>query len=187
MATYPKDRFDSVPDDLLRTGAHRGPKRAGSGWIAFAWAALATGILVVVGLLGLAVLNGRIDLPFSTISESPTPTVTPTPTPTVTPKIDPSLAITILNGTNTTGLAGSTGDYLVTKGWTGASADLGTRTNASARDIKTTVVYYHLAADEAAAMAMVKSLGVGTAELSTAYTDSPITVVLGADFVLPAG
>jgi hypothetical protein len=187
MATFPKDRFDSVPDDLLRTGAHRGPKRPGSGWIAFAWAALATGILVVLGLLGLAVINGKLDLPFSTISESPSPSVTVTPTPTVSPKIDPSLEITILNGTNTTGLAGSTGDYLVTKGWAGASADAGTRTNASTKDIKTTVVYYNLAANEAAAKAMVESLGVGTIELSTAYADSPITVVLGADFTLPAG
>ena len=79
MATKSTDRFDSVPDDLLRTGAHRSAPKRGRGWIAFAWAALATGVLVAAGLFGLAVIRGTIELPFATASARATTKPTPTP------------------------------------------------------------------------------------------------------------
>jgi len=184
MATYQKDRFDSVPDDLLRTGAHRGPAKKGRGWIAFAWAALATGILVAGGLFGLAVVNGKIaDIPF--FAPAATASATPSATPTVEPKLDPAIAITILNGTNTTGLADKVGDELVKQGWAGAAEPTGTRANASTHDIKQTVVYYGDPANEAAAKALVLSLKVGTIQLSDAYPQSPLVVVLGSDFPTP--
>lgn len=184
---YPTDRFDSVPDDLLRTGAHRAAPRRGRGWIAFAWAALATGVLVAAGLFGLAVIRGTIEVPLlGTPSKSAAVTPTPSETPTVAPKLDPALAITVLNGTSTAGLAASVGDNLVAQGWTGASTDIGTRTNAGSRGITKTVVYYSDRANEAAARQLVLSLKVGTFQLSDAYPDSPLTVVLGSDYVLPA-
>ncbi|MES2094544.1 MAG: LytR C-terminal domain-containing protein [Actinomycetota bacterium] len=188
MATKPTDRFDSVPDDLLRTGAHRAAPRRGRGWIAFAWAALATGVLFAAGLFGLAVIRGTIELPFAapSASASPRPSVIPTPT-TLPAKIDPALAITVLNGTPTKGLASAVGDNLVKQGWTGASSTIGSRTNAGSTDVATTVVYYTDAANEPAARAMLLSLKVGAIRLSTAYPGSPITVVLGRDYVLPAG
>lgn len=109
MANKPTDRFDSVPDDLLRTGAHRAAPKRGRGWFAFAWAALATGVLVAAGLFGLAVIRGTINLPSATHNSSATatarPSPTPSPTPTIEAKIDPTLAITVLNGTKTKGLA----------------------------------------------------------------------------------
>jgi hypothetical protein len=193
MATKPTDRFDRVPDDLLRTGAHRAAPKPGRGWIAFAWAALATGVLVAAGLFGLAVIRGTVELPFLSPSTSAsksgtaTPSATPTPTPTPTPAVDPKLAITVLNGTKTKGLAAAAGDNLVKQGWAGASEAVGSRTNAATSDVKTTVVYYSDKANENAARAMVLSLKVGTIQLSAAYPGSPITVVLGADYKLPVG
>lgn len=191
MATKSTDRFDSVPDDLLRTGAHRASPRSGRGWIAFAWAALATGVLVAVGLFGLSVLRGTIDLPFTTpfSSAHASASVTPTPTPTPTPeaKVNPALAITVLNGTKTKGLAATVGNFLVAKGWSGASEQIGSRTNASSTDIVKTVVYYGDAANEPAARAMLLTLKVGGIRLSAAFPGSPITVVLGSDFVVPVG
>jgi len=192
MANKPTDRFDSVPDDLLRTGAHRAAPKRGRGWFAFAWAALATGVLVAAGLFGLAVIRGTINLPSATHNSSATatatarPSPTPSPTPTIEAKIDPTLAITVLNGTKTKGLASSAGNNLVAQGWTGASEGIGSRTNASSSDIVKTVVYYGDAAHAAAARAMVLSLKIGEARLSSAYPGSPITVVLGSDYVLPA-
>ena len=192
MANKPTDRFDSVPDDLLRTGAHRAAPKRGRGWFAFAWAALATGVLVAAGLFGLAVIRGTVDLPFATLSSSASasatarPSPTPSSTPTIEAKIDPALAITVLNGTKTKGLASSAGNNLVAQGWTGASEGVGSRTNASSSDIVKTVVYYGDAAHAAAARAMVLSLKIGEARLSSAYPGSPITVVLGSDYVLPA-
>lgn len=184
MATHQRDRFDDVPDDLLRTGAHRAPARKGRGWILFAWAALATGVLVVIGFVGIQLINGKLDVHFGAapaVSDTPTSS----PSATVAAKIDPSLPITILNGTPTTGLANNAGDDLVRQGWTGASKTAGYRGDASTHDIKQTVVYYSDAANEAAARAMVLSLKIGTIALSDAYPESPITVVLGSDYTLP--
>ncbi|MCU1414100.1 MAG: hypothetical protein JWN80_1440 [Microbacteriaceae bacterium] len=183
MATYQRDRFDSVPDDLLRTGAHRGPQKRGRGWITFAWAALATGILVVVGLLGLAIVNGKLANPFA--SSSVAASATPTPTPTMTPLLNPTIAITVLNGTATANLANSVGDNLVKQGWGGAAQGVGSRANASATDVKQTVVYYSDPANEGAARALVLSLKVGTIQLSDVYSQSPLTVVIGSDYKLP--
>jgi hypothetical protein len=177
-----------VPDDLLRTGAHRSAPKRGRGWIAFAWAALATGVLVAAGLFGLAVIRGTIDLPFAAPSAIvATPKSTPTPTPTIEAKINPALPITVLNGTITKGLATAAGNNLVKQGWAGASEQIGSRTNASSTNIAKTVVYYGKAANEDAARAMVRSLKIGEIRLSTAYPESKITVVLGSDYVLPAG
>jgi len=159
MATNAPDRFDHVPDDLLRTGAHRAAPKSGRGWIAFAWAALATGV----------------------------PALSPTPTPTIEAKIDPALPIAVLNGTPTKGLATKAGNDLVKQGWAGASEKIGSRTNAGSTTITKTVVYYGDAANAPAARAMVLSLKIGEIRLSPAYPGSPITVVLGSDYVLPAG
>jgi hypothetical protein len=183
MATFQKDRFDSVPDDLLRTGAHRGPAKKGAGWIVFAWAALATVVLVGIGLLGLAIVNGKLDNPFAAASSSPTPTATPTPT--ASPKLDASVPITVLNGTTASSLANEVGDNLVKQGWAGAAIGIGSRANAATSDIKQTVVYYSSPADEGAARALVLSLKVGTISLSDVYSESPITVVIGSDYKLP--
>ena len=57
MAKQLHDRFDNLPEGLLRIGAHRAAAKRGRGWIAFAWAALATGILVALGLYGLAIFR----------------------------------------------------------------------------------------------------------------------------------
>ena len=191
MATKSTDRFDSVPDDLLRTGAHRSAPKKGRGWIAFAWAALATGVLVAAGVFGLAVIRGTIELPFATASArastTASATTTPSPTPTIETKINPALAITILNGTKTKGLAAAAGDNLVKQGWRGAASNIGSRTNAGTSDITKTVVYYADAANESAARAMVLSLKIGEIRLSPAFPGSPITVVIGSDYVLPAG
>ncbi|MDQ1597709.1 MAG: hypothetical protein QOI70_1133 [Microbacteriaceae bacterium] len=186
MANFPPDRFESVHDDLYRTGAHRLAPGRGRGWITFAWAALATIVLVGIGVFGLSVVRGNVGLPFAS-SANATPTPTPSPTPTVTPKLNATLPITILNGTTTPQLANNTGDYLVSKGWGGASAALGARSNTATPNITKTVVYYSDPANEAAAMALVQSLKVGTISLSNAFPDSKVTVVLGADFVLPKG
>jgi hypothetical protein len=183
MTTYQRDRFDRVPDDLLRTGAHRGPQKNGRGWITFAWAALATGILVVVGLVGIAIVNGKLANPFA--SSSVAASATPTPTPTMPPLLNPTIAITVLNGTPTSDLANTVGDELVKEGWGGAAQGVGSRANASTTDVKQTTVYYADPANEGAARALVLSLKVGTIQLSDAYSQSPLTVVLGSDYKLP--
>ena len=203
MANTPSDRFDDVPDDLLRTGAHRAARRRGRGWIAFAWAALFTGVLVAAGLFGLAAIRGSIDIPFlsdsagpsagisASASASPSPSPSPSPSASASASqavgVNASLPITVLNGTTRTGLASEVGDYLVSQGWNGASSTIGSRSNVSGTpNITKTVVYYGKAANRGAALALVETLKIGTTSLSRAYPNSPITVVVGSDFTLPA-
>ena len=60
MANFRTDQFDNLPEDVDRIGAHRGPKVKGRGWITFAWAILATAVLVVGGLYVLSIFNNSI-------------------------------------------------------------------------------------------------------------------------------
>src|SRR4051794_34201985 len=114
MPTYPPDRFDKPPADLQRVGAHRAPRPGGRGWIAFAWAALATGVLVAVGVVAMFAINNSVVFnPFAGGTPAPSPTASPTPT--VQPTTDPSVTVIVLNGTTVDGLATQVGDLLAGK------------------------------------------------------------------------
>lgn len=199
--TYPKDRFDDIPDTLQRVGAHRVQNGKRRGWVGFAWAALATGILVTAGVIGLGILTQTVDFTLpgaaarnsanaTNTSPSAIPTASAEPSATtpaaVTPQLDGRVLITVLNGTSTPRLANAAGDELVAKGWGGAATGVGTRSDADAKTATATIVYYTTAEAEAAALKIVEDLGVGTVELSSVYPATPITVVLGTDFVAPA-
>lgn len=186
MASFPKDRFDELPKDLERVGAHRGPKRRGRGWIAFAWALLATGVLMFAGLFGVSRFLGiDVGIPLFEAPASPTPT--PTPTPTMEPVTDPStidpavVKITILNATGTAGVQNTVGDQLAASGWPVTS-----RINA-AEPIQNTFIYFSDPANEGIARGIAVALGLGEVRLVPADTfpGQPIVVSLGTDYVSP--
>ncbi|MEO7148103.1 MAG: LytR C-terminal domain-containing protein [Terrimesophilobacter sp.] len=183
MASYPHDRFDDVSDQMERVGAHRAPVKKGRGWIGFGWAALATVVLTAGGLVGLAAINNNInfDLPF--LQPQTTSAPTPTKEQTAEPILDPDVPLTILNGTPTPGLANQVGDALVKQGWKGAAEDVGSRANAAARDVKTTVVYYSDPSYEGAARGLVLALKAGEIRLSSDYPASAVTIVIGSDYI----
>ncbi|HEV7811793.1 MAG TPA: LytR C-terminal domain-containing protein [Leifsonia sp.] len=174
---YPKDRFDTSPDDLSRVGAHRTPRPKGRGWIGFGWAALATVVLVGLGIFGLSLVNGSISFQGSTTSASPTPT--PTPTPTIVPTVDPNLSVFVLNGTTTTGLANTVADKLTAAGWKVSS-----RANASDNTLSQTMVYYSDPKNEAAALGLAQSLPGAKVAVTQDYvaTGADLTVVIGSDY-----
>jgi hypothetical protein len=193
---YPRDRFDDLPDDLRRIGAHRGPARRGRGWIAFAWAALATLLLIVAGIVGLRTFMGiEIDIPFISAGPGLPPIAPPAPAttakaePVLDPStIDPARAITtsIYNGTATAELQNTVGDALSDAGWT-----IDARALASTNDVAVTTVYYSDPANEDVARGLVVALGSGEISLIPAETfpGNPINIVIGADYPggLPAG
>ena len=76
------------------------------GWVVLLWAALATVVLIVVGIFGTLLASGRIEL-------VPTPTPTATPIPEVTPVIDQTYDVMILNATPEQGLATQMKDVVV--------------------------------------------------------------------------
>jgi len=186
MASYPKDRFDQLPDDLKRIGAHRGPKKGGGGWVVLAWCLLATGILVFGGLYGVSKYLG-VDLGIPIFAVPATPTPTPTPTPTMDPILDPlapevvarQITVTVLNGTTTSGLQTTVGTSLGTVGWV-----VNGMAKASTDDIEETTVYYSDPLNEDAARGVVVSLGIGKIRLVPVETfpGATLTVVLGSDY-----
>jgi hypothetical protein len=182
MANFRTDQFDNLPDNVDRVGAHRGPKVRGRGWIVFAWAVLATAILVVGGLYVLSTLNPTIKFGLGTSAGS-TPTPTGTPTPVITPIEDPStiasrnITVTVLNGTSIVGLQNKAADKLTAKGW-----KVDGTSNSTATNLKTSTVYYSSKADQDVAEGIQILLGAHDIQFSNAYPASPITVVVGSDF-----
>lgn len=178
---FPRDRFDEIPGDLQRVGAHRAPRRRGRGWIAVGWAALATVLLVGAGIFGLSLVNGSIDFhgPTGTGSRTASATPTSTPTPTIVPTVNPALNVNVLNGTAKEGLAAAVGDKLKAAGW-----KVGALANADKTDLAATIVYYGDPANQAAALGVAQSLPGATIQQSTAFSDSgaDITVVIGANY-----
>jgi hypothetical protein len=179
MAEFPPDRFDEIPADLGRVGAHRAPRPRGRVAIAVAWAALASGVLVVAGLWGLSLITDRVSFEIPGFD-----TAEPAPTPTVEPITDPALAdlpagftITILNGAGVDGLGDAARDLLTAPGW-----PVGTVTSAAEDGLTQTVVFYSEPSLEAVARGMVVLLGTGEIELSDAFPGAPVTIALGADF-----
>lgn len=191
MASTPRDRFDDIPDDLVRVGAHRLPPKRGGGWVMFAWAALATGALVVGGLYGLSRVNPSISFDLPDLgggvaepgaSVTPEPEVTPITDPAL---VDPALALTIsvLNGSPTDGIQQVAADQIELAGWVKPSAAV-----AGARDEEFTVIYYNGAQYEPVALGLAELLGIDPANIrnSDFYLGAPVTIVLGADYVPPA-
>jgi hypothetical protein len=178
---FPTDRFDQVPDDLERIGAHRAPRPRGYGWVWVAWCALAVAVIVGLGALGIFAINGTLNvkLPFGGGTATSSPTASPTPTPTITPAVNPALNVMVLNGTTTSGLAADATTTLKAAGWTNI-----TPANASSTDIVTTTVYYGDPKNKPAALAAAQELGGAPVQETQDFAASgaDITVVLGTNY-----
>ena len=109
-STYPRDRFDDLPADSGRVGAHRAENPHMRGWVVFLWAAIATLVLIVAGIFATLVLSGRV-------SFAPDAAPQPTPTATIEPVIDTAYDVLVLNATPEAGLATQVKDVLVEAGW----------------------------------------------------------------------
>lgn len=175
--SFETDRFDSVPEDVARRGSHRAPivrRRV----VTFGWSALATGVLVLAGTLGLFASTGKLDL----LSFLPAPSATPVPT--AAPTVDPKMAVNILNGTPTEGLSSQVGDKLAKAGVT-----VGTKSNSSETTVTKTMVFYGTKTYEGAARGVCNALGSACIiKFTSAYATStaPLTMVIGSDYLAAA-
>jgi hypothetical protein len=168
MAEYPHDRFDGAPETLARVGAHRAPRRRGRGWITLGWAALATAVLVALGVFGLTQIDRQVADTGATAA------------PTVKATVDPRIDVVLLNATTTAGLAAGASQKATAAGWHVVST-----ANADSTNVARTTVYYTTASQEGAAAGLAKSLGVTRTALSTKFAvkgTSRLTVVLGRDY-----
>ena len=176
---FPRDRFDSIPHGIERVGAHRAPARRGARWVAFGWAALATVVLVAVGIGAVVVFNDRLNF-----GEPPVNTPTPTPVPTAAPTVAPDVPVTVLNGTTTSGLAARAGEAL-----TAAGIPVGTTANASEDDLTETVVYYATPDLEGAARGVAAAIPEADVRLSEQFAEigTPLVLVVGSDYAAATG
>lgn len=193
MASTPQDRFDNIPADLVRVGAHRGPAKRGRGWVRFAWFALVTGLLIVGGLYTLSRIFPTISFELPVIAGGDSnPTATPSTAPVVPPMTpeewqaaDPAIPLTIsvLNGSPTDGLQSQAALQIGGATWPTPDAQ-----NASQRDREVTEIYYHTAEYEGIAKSLAVLLGTDPAnvKLSDFYLGAPVTILLGADYTPPA-
>lgn len=188
---FPKDRFDVVPTDLDRVGAHRTPRHRWRGLLWLVWCLVAILIIVGAGWIYLHVLDRNLfggspeTQSTSTATPRATPTVTPTAaakptaTPAPTATMVPSTTITVLNGVGRAGLAAAAKAALQAGGWTTVSTG-----DATQLGVPTTTVYYSDPTLRGVALGVAQSLGKTTVTQSDQYASSgaQITVVLGADY-----
>lgn len=163
----PKDRFDDLPADHGRIGAHRAENPRLRGGIVLLWSAIATVVLVAVGIFGTMMATGRIAL-------FPTPESTATAPAAAEAEIDTSYSVIVLNATPQQGLAGDVRAQVLDAGW---KADDVLDSEASADDFKTTTVYYAFPEDEGAARGLAEAIGGAEVVLNDSYqpTDDPNT------------
>lgn len=172
-----EDRFDHLPDDLARIGAHRAPKSPRSGLIGFAWSALATLALVTAAMFTLVFVTGTISLDGILPVASATPSVTATKA--VKATIDPSVMVNVINASGVDGAATRVADQLAADG-----VLIGTKSNSS-DVVEKTMVYYGDPAVEGVAKGVARALGAGAEiERTPAYAGAAakITVVVGSSY-----
>jgi hypothetical protein len=165
---FPRDRFDDIPVESGRVGAHRAENPHMRAWVVFLWAVLATIVLIAVGIFGTLIASGRITL-------IPEATPIPTPVATVEPVVDTGYAVIVLNATPEEGLATQTKDIIVAAGW---AEDSVTASGAGVTDFAETTVYYAFPEDEAAARGLAETvLGGANVAQSDQYqpADDPAT------------
>lgn len=179
MSNYPKDRFDDLPVDLDRRGAHRAPRSRGAKLASFLWGLAAVAVLVIFGLIAMNIIDNIVsgraggEQPAATETTGASPTATPTPTPAV----DPNLSLTVLNGTDIGQVATNYTAKLEEKGWTVDVTD-----GADSSNYDTTTVYFPNEATKAAAEQIVSDIGGGTTSMSPEIAgEGQIVVVIGYD------
>lgn len=181
--TYPKDRFDELPADTTRVGAHRAENPRLRAGVLLVWAAVAILVLVAAGVVGTMIVTGRIAL----FPAEPTSTAVVEAPVEADPVVDTSYPVLILNATSERGLASSLRDTVVGAGWSSDVVDAG---EASTHDFATTTIFYVTAADEGAARGLAQVIGGADVEMSEAYAgpdsadgapSKQLTVVVGQD------
>lgn len=187
------DRFDDVPEEQGYVGLRR-LRREPTFWLIPAGIVVGLSIVLTgIGFFMVHLADTRLELspeeiaitepaPEEVVEEEPAPEPEPEPE-VVEPITNPSedevdgLTITILNGTDTTGLAARAGNLLDREGWPEQ-----TRTNSEESGVESSLVAYESDDDEALARGVAEILGITEIVQTDNYPGARITVLLGSDF-----
>lgn len=163
----PKDRFDDLPAAHGRIGAHRAENPRLRGGVVLLWSAVATIVLVALGVFGTMIATGRIAL----FAE---PVASATVAPPAEAVLDTSYPVYVINATSQRGLAGTVASQVIAAGW---NAEHVYPTESESEDFAMTTVYYASVADEGAARGLAQAIGGAAVELNASYqpADDPNT------------
>lgn len=174
MATPQRDRFDDIPRDVARVGAHRAEQPRLNRGAVLLGAFVAALILIVAGIFVSFVLMGRI-----TFGSEPAPS----PTPSETGIIDTSYEVLILNATPEEGLDAEIRAVLIDAGWVDSSL----LSSGAANDFPATTVIYVNDDDRAAALGIAEVIGGAEVQQDPEYPvlsggeGKQIALVIGLD------
>lgn len=159
---FPTDEFDFLEP---HGGRHRARRTKRDRFREFARILVVAAVAGIIGLGGLRIIDSGVKFDGSAL-----------PTASTAAEVV-SVGVTVLDSTDTDGLASGTAQKLVDAGWNVLTAD-----NLN-EDItrETTIVYISSEDNRSDAKKVLKTLGKYSIEVSSGYTD-PITVVLGSDF-----
>lgn len=193
VSRFLPDRFDDVPVDPEYVGLRR-KRRERHFWLIPVGVVVGLSmVLAAIGMFWVSQADNYLELDPEDVAISapppeeqpvaePEPESEPEPEP-VEPIVNPNaeqidgLTITILNGTDTTGLAARAGNLLDREGWPEQ-----TRTNAEESGVEDSLVAYQSEEDEGLARGVAQILGIDEVTLTESYPGARITVLLGADF-----
>lgn len=191
--SFPPDEFDSPHGGTGRAGAHRQRRLRGRQWII-----LGSCVLVVVliafggyGLLSLLTRTSGLDwqnLALGTSSSSgvddsttddsassSSASASASASSSAAATVNYAVSISVLNATNTAGIAASAKSTLTKAGWTSVTSG-----NATAIQ-KESVVAYANAANKSTAKAIAKAVGIDSVKLDASIS-TDIVVTLGTEY-----
>ncbi len=167
---FTPDRFDEPGKRAMKHGIHRAPRRGIARMSLWAWAGIVTFTLSAIGVGTIISIDQNL---FQGVGE-----IFPDFQVTASPSVDPAMPVTVLNSTGSAAYTDILSELLENEGFTVDGA-----TEAS-KSVSETIVYYSDEDAQAAALAVVQTLGVGRIDYSDAYDylGSKITAVVGSDF-----
>ena len=138
-------------------------------------------MLVAGGIIAISIFNDRLDFGDA---QGPATTQTPEPTATAEPVIDANQPVTVLNGTQTAGLAARAADLL-----TAGGVPVGTTANASEDDLTETYVYYATPELEGAARGVAQLIPEADVRFDAKFAEigTPLVLVVASDFATATG
>jgi len=185
------DRFDDVERERGYVGLRREQRGRGFWLVPLGVVLGVSVVLTAIGMFMVSRADQRLELspeeiaitdppPEEVVAEEPAPEPEPEPVEAITNPSEEEadgLTITILNGTDTTGLAARAGNLLDREGWPEQ-----TRTNADEQGVEDSLVAYESEDDEGLARGVAEILGIDEVVQTDNYPGARITVLLGADF-----
>lgn len=171
---FPRDRFDEIPRDPSRVGAHRAPRPRLRWLVALLWWLLTVVLLTTGGIFAFLALSntGTIEPPASPTASAPAD---------VDAELDTTAFVVVLNGTATADAADAVEAELLTAGWADDSVAV---FDSTTTDFATTTVFYVSEDDRARAKGVAEAIGGAEVEQSAefeAQSEGGFTIVVGLD------